>query len=40
MTRHKSYDDSIDKLKNLEEKPNDIHDFILKNLEEKLDLNE
>ena len=36
MSRHKSYDDSIDKFKNLEEKLNGINDLILKSLEKKV----
>ena len=36
ITRHKSYDDSIDKFKNLEEKLNGINDLILKSLEKKV----
>ena len=35
ITRHKSYDDSIDKFKNLEEKLNNMNDLILKSLEKK-----
>jgi hypothetical protein len=36
MSKHKSYDDSIDKFKNLEEKLNGINDLILKSLEKKV----
>jgi hypothetical protein len=36
MSRHKSYDDSIDKFKNLEEKLNGMNDLILKSLEKKV----
>ena len=36
ITRHKSYDDSIDKFKNLEEKLNNINELILKSLEKKV----
>jgi hypothetical protein len=36
ISRHKSYDDNIDKFKNLEEKLNGINDLILKSLEKKV----
>ena len=36
LTRHKSYDNDIDKFKTLEEKLNNINDLILKSLEKKI----